>query len=287
MRDSSSCAHRLICAAVILGLLNLTVLPAAAQEAQSDPGTLVVSSTPSGLPVYLDATLIGTTPIMGYAVAAGRHTVRVVNPNSTDWDMRDWVREITVASGETASAQAVFVGIVTVMSVPFDANVYVDGDLAGTTPLRLRDLTPGLHAISIQKRGYGRVTLSVSVSDTARQTLTAELKPAGEANKPSVIQAEGNNIQRSRCIPGYITLGTGLVFSGLAFITRHRANRAYDQYQRTGDPVELERFYRQANRDDKMAGIFIELAQANFLVSFYFFLSRAFGHNGSRQITDR
>lgn len=268
---------------LILSFLHVTLLPAAAQELGPGRGALNVSSAPSGLAVYVDDMLIGTTPIPGYAVAAGRHAVRVVNPNPADWDMRDWVQEVTVGPGETVAVHAVFVGVVTVVSVPFDANVYVDGVLAGTTPLRLRNLAPGLHEVAIQKRGYERMTLPVSVSDTTRQTLKAELKPSGDAARRPPVSPAQVNPRRSHDLLGAATLGTGLVCGGLALIARHRANQAYDRYQRTGDPVELERFYQQANRNDRIAGVLIGAAQVNFLASFYFFfVSRVFRSDGSK-----
>lgn len=54
-----------------------------------------------------------------------------------------------------ASMRLVKTGLVTVSTIPLDANVLIDGKRAyRKTPTQMRDLAPGEHFIRIEKDGY-------------------------------------------------------------------------------------------------------------------------------------
>jgi serine/threonine-protein kinase len=71
-----------------------------------------------------------------------------------------------------------------VRSTPAGARVLLDGKNVGLTPLTLRDLEPGSHAVRIVRDGYVAVERRVALTRTrASQSIAVNLSraPAGEA----------------------------------------------------------------------------------------------------------
>jgi hypothetical protein len=63
-----------------------------------------------------------------------------------------------------------------VESRPAGAAVFVDGRLAGQTPLSLPDVRVGSHAVRIERAGYRIWTASVSISAGEQNRVTASLE---------------------------------------------------------------------------------------------------------------
>lgn len=268
--------NRFICTLVSVSLLHWTVSQAVAQDEGVQSGTLTVTSEPSGLSVYVDEMPIGLTPVTQSPLLVGSHTVRIVHPHREDWDTRDWTQEIVVVAGDTVTAYAKFVGTVTVLSTPFDADVYVDGIHAGSSPIHLPGLSPGVHTVSIRAWGYQDEARSVIVSDTTRQVVKVDLAPTNQEIRSAMGRSRSSKDQRLEKILGYATLGLGVVFSGLALHSSRQADRAYDRYLGTADPVRLEQYFQQVERYDTRTSRLVVVAQVNFTAAFYFFLSRVF-----------
>ncbi len=64
-----------------------------------------------------------------------------------------------------------------ILSTPSDAWVYIEGNLAGSTPLTLKELTPSLYRIRVQKSGYRPMPLSVTLKTGIRTRILLELDP--------------------------------------------------------------------------------------------------------------
>lgn len=62
-----------------------------------------------------------------------------------------------------------------VESVPAGAVVYVDGEIAGRTPLRMKGLEPGDHRVALRKEGYLDNNRVVRLGAGATETLRVEL----------------------------------------------------------------------------------------------------------------
>ncbi len=61
---------------------------------------------------------------------------------------------------------------------PKDAWVYIEGNLAGSTPLILKDLPPSFYGIQVQKAGYRPLSFSVTLKTGIRTRIQLELEPA-------------------------------------------------------------------------------------------------------------
>jgi hypothetical protein len=68
-------------------------------------------------------------------------------------------------------------GLFRIESAPLGAEVYVDGDFVGTTPIAELSLTVGKHDVELRKKGFTPWKRPLSVSAGARATVAAELEP--------------------------------------------------------------------------------------------------------------
>jgi len=70
-----------------------------------------------------------------------------------------------------------FQGALAVQSQPSGASVFINGTLAGTTPLLLRALPVGSRVVSVMLDGHQRWSASVSVIANQTTRLTMNLAP--------------------------------------------------------------------------------------------------------------
>lgn len=130
-------------------------------------GTLSVTSNPAGAQVLVDGQLLGTTPLL-VTIGTGQHTVEV---RSSGYD--SFSTTVNLTSGQTLQVSANLVAqsraaTVMVNSTPQGAQVFVNGALAGTTPINL-SLLPGRYDIELRLAGYQ--TFKASVNLTSGQTV--------------------------------------------------------------------------------------------------------------------
>jgi hypothetical protein len=168
--------------------------PAAPAE---NAGRLLVRSTPAGARVFVDGREVGPTPQMVRDLAPGTHVVRVVRDGYTTEQRRVAITAARPAQSvtvELARQQAAvnrtptppapatpatvgrFVGALVVDSRPPGASVFVDGKLAGKTPVEVSSVDAGSHALRIELDGYQRWTSAVRVVAGERNRVTASLE---------------------------------------------------------------------------------------------------------------
>ena len=69
-------------------------------------------------------------------------------------------------------------------SVPSTAEVYVDGDFVGTTPIAEQSLVAGRHEVVVRKKGMAPWNRWLTVSAGSRARVVAEMEPEGPAPTP-------------------------------------------------------------------------------------------------------
>jgi PEGA domain len=153
-----------------------------------DSGRLLVRSTPAGAGVVVDGQSRGVTPLNLRELAFGAHTIEVSHPNhetrqrrvtlserrparSVDFELRP-----TSVPGETTAATNSN-GSLQVASRPSGAQVFVDDNLIGTTPLLLSNVAAGSKSLRIELSGYKIWTRSVRIDPSARLRVSAKLEP--------------------------------------------------------------------------------------------------------------
>jgi len=163
-------------------------------------GSIYVTSVPSGASVYVDGTYYGPSPQLASGLSPGYHQVRISLAG-----FQDWIGNVLVNSGETTRvSQTLSVtptptavtgsGSLSIQSNPAGADVYVDNEYMGITPLVLPSIAPGTHTVLLTHQGYAdwRATIQVQRDSQARVDATLSPSPTivpTKAPLPAVLAA--------------------------------------------------------------------------------------------------
>jgi hypothetical protein len=124
-------------------------------------GSIDISSDPPGANVYLDANYTGETPKNMSKVIVGNHTIKLTK---SDYD--DEIINVSLSVGETLHLHENLTGYgsLRISSYPSGANVYLDGDYKGKTPLDISKVVEGWYSIKLTRQGYKDVAQMSHVS---------------------------------------------------------------------------------------------------------------------------
>jgi hypothetical protein len=164
-----------------------TVAPQRAVPAVGS-GRLLVRSTPAGAGVLVDGQSSGVTPLDLRELTFGTHRIEVSHPNhetrqrrvtlserrparSVDFELRP----TSVPAHTTAATNSI--GSLHVVSRPSGAQVFVDDNLIGTTPMLLSNVAAGSKRLRLELSGYKIWTTSVQIEPSARFRVSARLEP--------------------------------------------------------------------------------------------------------------
>jgi hypothetical protein len=151
-------------------------------------GRLLVRSQPTGALVTIDGRHFGETPVVARGLAPGTYAVRVAHPGHVPRTERVTIRaasavrtlDVTLARGlETSLAASTTTsarGAIDVDSRPRGARVIVDGRFVGLSPLRLADVGPGDHQVTLELGGYRSATGRVHVAAGRTAALATTLR---------------------------------------------------------------------------------------------------------------
>ncbi|WP_232473523.1 PEGA domain-containing protein [Thermococcus profundus] len=137
-------------------------------------GYLTVYSTPAGAGVYVDGSLVGRSPVVGYKLSTGRHEVRIVKE-----DYEEYFKNVTIEPGETTVVNVTLTpkpAVLAINSDPSGAKVYINGSYEGVTPLNLT-LQPGTYEVKLVKEDYENYTSVVTLEPGEERTLNVSLTP--------------------------------------------------------------------------------------------------------------
>ena len=136
-------------------------------------GTVEFFVDPQGAAVEMDGRSVGSTPIRVTDLQEGEHRWNVSAPNHETHEGRFQFRagQNVLIVGELESSTGLF----EVTSRPSGAQVFLDGELVGDTPLQLEDVEPGLHRLRVSAEGRGSVLREIDTTDGAKGELYALL----------------------------------------------------------------------------------------------------------------
>jgi len=263
----------LFCSHVVFLLAAISVF---AQPPESHHAVISVESQLSGLPVFIDGSATGFTPLQNYPLAPGKHEIAVKRASPESWLDFDWTETCSLGAGDTLKFLARFQKGYSLNSTPFGAKVYVDGILQGTTPLVWR-LTEGEIAnVEIRKFGYQPRQLQIgkineSIGETRLYAVT--LKPENNLTLAREVEQSRHRfrLSRNRRI-SLAAAGLSLASGVVAVLLKDRADHFYDQYLIASLPEKREMFYQRTQDYDRYSGMATAVFEASFAVSFYYFL---------------
>jgi hypothetical protein len=156
----------------------------------SSSGWVYISSSPGGASVTLDGNPVGQTPASGSlklsAIGAGDHTVTLDRTGYKHYSARTSVSPNTVSEvsavlePESASPKK---GSMSVSSNPSGADIYVDNNFIGISPLTANDVSAGDHLVTFKKDGYQEYSASAQVNAGATSSVSAALLPVTPSPK--------------------------------------------------------------------------------------------------------
>jgi hypothetical protein len=152
------------CSSLVAGFfIIITILIANPVSAAHESCSLSVESIPQEGEVIVDGTNYGNTPVMDIPLIPGLHTIGVHKGGYTNYtstvSIEEGTRRDIIANLERLPDR----GQVTIRSEPPGADLYVDGQVRGMTPLTVDNLLPGRHEILIRKTGYENYQDVISV----------------------------------------------------------------------------------------------------------------------------
>ncbi|MDG2046143.1 MAG: PEGA domain-containing protein [Halioglobus sp.] len=160
---------------------------------------VTMKSLPSGATILLDGEVAGQTPAT-VEILQGEHQLLLQLQGYADWQKTLQINASeNLDLGEVTLQPAA--GELTLSSVPSSANVTLDGEFQGQTPLTLILIPDRAHRLAVFKPGYKRYDRSVQLpaagSDTQTVTLQAELGEVRFSISPANATVRING-QRSR-----------------------------------------------------------------------------------------
>jgi hypothetical protein len=163
--------------------------PASGAVRRTQTGSVLIRSTPADADVLVNGKPRGRTPLALRDLALGSYTIRVARDGyaadertlqltarrpatSTTINLRPLSARGAVAD----TTQRTGPGLLNVQSRPAGARVFVNGRLAGSTPIAIPGLLAGDATVRIEKDGYVPWTATVRVSAGGQTAVRASLE---------------------------------------------------------------------------------------------------------------
>ena len=156
------------------------------QFGQMAKGTLNVTSEPKKAYLFLNKKMIGQTNL-NQKTAIGFYKLEALKKGYPKWSKTIYISKNTplnlhIAFKKTKKGLG---GTIKIDSIPPKADVFIDLDFKGQTPLRLQDLATGQYKLRLEKEGYQFHYGKLFIQQGQSQTLNIPLKP-GKTQDQSV-----------------------------------------------------------------------------------------------------
>ncbi len=159
-------------------------------EAKPSETAFALLGAPPKAEVRLDGKLIGITPLPPRtAVEPGPHKLVLSRRGYSTFSA-----DFTAISGRMVAVEVELTPLLAILKVATDvpgAQVFVDEDLRGETPLEL-ELRPGPHVVRVRRIGYFEQTLSIATvaGEQYDRDLILEIQPEQKRREEAVFKTE-------------------------------------------------------------------------------------------------
>jgi len=135
---------------------------------------LRVDTNPAGADVYLDGGHVGVSPVQLENLTPGEHRVRASKDR-----YEDYIENLFIQEGKSRVIKAELTlkpfGDLKVDSNPSGAEVFIDDDQKGTTPIALENLPKGTRKVMLKKKGFDSWQGTVEIVPLEKAHVSAEL----------------------------------------------------------------------------------------------------------------
>ena len=156
------------------------------QAAARETGKLkVVSPVPEAV-IFVDGERIGTAP-QEKDLPAGEHFVVVTKPGYKKFEQKV---DLDVGQTLTVSAELAAAGGLRVLSTPAGADVLVDGQVIGQTPLNHEDVDVGEHVVTVRLTEFYDYEQNITIEGGQRTIVSARLEQIDTGPTPDELVRE-------------------------------------------------------------------------------------------------
>jgi hypothetical protein len=155
-------------------------------------GSIAITSIPSGAEVFIDGQLRGIAPAIFPEVLPGNHPVTL---SSRGYD--DWSHIVSVGSGRMSAVNAELIavketsGSLAVITDPPGAEIFMDGDFKGVSPVTLTGLSTGTHTVLLTLKDYANTSTNISITAGQTRKYTTALQKVNKPTATDLILAAG------------------------------------------------------------------------------------------------
>jgi len=216
-----------------------------ARVKKSTVGQLSVKADRPGALVFVDGKQVGTVPYSG-SFPVGKRWLVVRTPDNRYLHEV----EVTIVPGNNQLVLSLKVvhGYLTVQSEPAGADVMVNGQEVGQTPLSRHHLRPGLYKIALTKEGHARVERSVNVQLDRESKLSVPLPTEGGEPAPVPVPVvapvpddpPARSFWKRKRIWTWVAAGTAVVAAGVGMGLGLSALSDHEEYMDTDDPKRFD-----------------------------------------------
>jgi hypothetical protein len=226
---------------------------------------LTIAADIDGALVVMDGAVAGRTPLTMNDVAPGMHQIRVLHPDLESWVSPVITDSIQVADGEVRNLNYRFSRSMFVMTQPSGAEVLLGNSIAGTTPLVI-EARNGDSLMQVRMHGFRTVAIDPTQAERGVIRIQLDRSMTGiEEGTDVVATTEGRS-----SLPLFLSGASSIIAGGFSAYFKVQADRVYNEYLLTGDPVKLA----ETRKLDSVAGIALGASQVYFALFSYLLLSQ-------------
>ncbi len=252
--------NRLLAVFVLLTVFRF----AAAQE--SSVAYLSVEADDS-LTVFVDDQMVSNGGFENLALQPGIYSISAANLNSFDWLNRKYEEQIELVAGVKRNLTAKLPEYIYIRSLPFGAAVYSGESILGLTPVALRR-TRQMKSLTLKKEGFRELSFELQP-----KTRYYFFKLQGDKNRANqvVLHAPDNDSENGWLKKSLVI--SSFAASWTAFYLKREADKSYDAYLGTGDPVAMKRNFDRTQKYDTLSEIALTVSVVTLSTYIYFLLS--------------
>lgn len=134
---------------------------------------IVIISNPDNAKVIINGEEKGKTPFTSTEFEPGSYEISVYIPGYVPYK-----EKVSIEKGQTLQREIVLTKANTFLSIitnPTGCNVYINGELKGSSPYEQADIQPGTYTIKLEKEGYLPYTTEVTITKGGKQELNINL----------------------------------------------------------------------------------------------------------------
>ena len=232
-----------------------------------------VSAQQDSLPIYLDEDLIGYTPLYEFPTNCEEHTITVLPPEWPVWNISAFKQTIHLKSQQHCYLDATFPQKKLVNSIPYGADIFINQEKAGKTPLLIDIPKEGPLNIEIQKTGFQTVLKNIATT-AEPDVILVHLEKSDSPNDVAIISDKNiNNSKTKHKKALYLSLGFTVLSGVTSVYFRDKGNNEYDKYMSATYPKDMDYHFDQSEYYDRLSSISYVAFELGVITSGYFFFN--------------